>query len=161
MINYYEIFLNRKNVVFVLGMVGVAIVFSISISFLLGLYGIQLVNPISSRGLSEKIIEGVILAPLLESWLFQYLPFLIFKKWYKKEARLSTILYISTSTLLFSIQHCYSIWYILAMIVPGIILAYSFIHFYKLYNNLIVPFWFIVIIHALMNLIATISDYLP
>ena len=161
MINYYAIILERRNVFFVLRMVGLIILFSCSFSYLLGLYGIQLVNPIESKGLTEKIIVGVIFAPLFESWAFQYLPFLFFQKWYKKEAKLYTILYISTSTLIFAIQHFYSIWYILAMIVPGIILAYSFIHFYNLYNNLIVPFWFIVIIHALMNLIATISDYLP
>ena len=161
MVNYYEIFLERRNVFFVLSMAVLAILFSILFSYLLSLFGLQLLNPIDSHSFTDKIIVAVVLAPLFESWIFQYLPFFYLQKLYKEETGIFKWFYIVISTLLFSIQHYYSIWYIIAMIVPGILLAYSFLHFYALYKNLIVPFWFIVIIHALVNLIATLSDYLP
>lgn len=84
----------------------------------------------------ELFLLTVLVAPVIETLAFQYLPIQI-TKWLAKKASLFnvktvTLLSISISTGLFSAAHYeHSFYYALATIPGGILLAYTYINFQK------------------------------
>lgn len=98
----------------------------------------------------EMLITGVIVAPIIESFIFQLGIIRVFQDLLKIKNKKVIIL---ISAIIFAAQHWYSPLYILLMILPGIIYAYTFIIYDdKGYH----PYLMIVVIHALNNL-ATLS----
>jgi membrane protease YdiL (CAAX protease family) len=84
----------------------------------------------------ELFFLTVVVAPVIETLAFQYLPIQI-TEWLAKKASIFnvktiTILAISISTILFSAAHYeHSFYYALATIPGGILLAYTYINFRK------------------------------
>ena len=84
----------------------------------------------------ELFLLTVLVAPVIETLAFQYLPIQI-TEWLAKKAslfnvKIVTLLSISISTGLFSAAHYeHSFYYALATIPGGILLAYTYINFQK------------------------------
>lgn len=96
----------------------------------------------------EMFIIAVIIAPIIESFIFQLGIIRILQDLLKVKNKKLLIL---ISAIIFAAQHWYSPFYILLMIFPGIIYAYTFlIYDDKEYH----PYLMIVVIHALNNLAA-------
>ena len=150
--------MNRNTKIFL-------ILFLIDISFtglmqlVLALFNIHLHNPIEKTPLVEQVIVGIIVAPLIETWICQYLIFWVIKKFITNERNVA-ITFMVTSTVLFASQHNYSIYYILVMIFPGAMLSYCFLFYYKTSNSLAIAYWCTVLFHALHNLMAFVSDFM-
>ena len=88
--------------------------------------------------LISKVVLLFIIAPVIETFVFQKLPFLFLRKY------LNNSVIIIISALLFSLAHIYSIRYVIFTFILGVFFAY----FYYLRLNK-KPYITIVIVHAL------------
>lgn len=92
----------------------------------------------------EEFILVVIIAPILETLLFQYLPYFYLKKY-------SAIYTIIISSILFGLSHAYSIIYIIYGLTVGILFICAFFYSIKKYLQ---PFWLVAFCHFIYNLFA-------
>lgn len=106
-------------------------------------------NPILEKeSLAFRIIIGILIAPLLETYLFQKLPFLIMSRLKVK----SMLVRITLPSLAFAINHSFSIFYVGFAFVTGIILNYMYIACKE--NNKGYAFIAVALIHSIYNTIA-------
>jgi uncharacterized protein len=91
-------------------------------------------------------VSSVILAPILETFLFQSLPYKFFKK-IKNGGNETALLLISAS--LFGLYHFYSLFYMLYTFLMGLALMYGYL---KRVESDKCAFWLIVISHSIFNL---------
>ena len=99
--------------------------------------------------LTEKIIIGLIVAPLFETYIFQDGVFKILKG----KMRDSFIIFISA--LLFGLSHFYDLFYTMNTFLIGLVFAVAYRNWE---GNNINKFWMIVIIHAMYNLVALLAS---
>lgn len=90
----------------------------------------------------------VVLAPLFETFLFQYMVFVLLSK--MKIIGNSSFLIIIISSLLFGISHWYSFAYVVMASFIGVVLMYAYLFYSSKPSK---AFWSVVLIHALHNLI--------
>lgn len=102
-----------------------------------------------------KIFIGSLLAPIFETFVFQYIPIELLDKIKIKKNKDFFVLIISS--LFFSLTHTYSLIYVLYTFVMGIFLSYTYILYKKKNFH---PFWIVVIIHSLRNTITTFILFL-
>jgi len=103
----------------------------------------------------EILILAVILAPVLETLVGQRLPISLCQKFIPSHKQSIGIL---SSTILFALMHLsYSIWYFLAILPMGWILALTYTIFQRRKES---AFWMTAILHAFKNLLAFIANYL-
>ena len=97
----------------------------------------------------ELVFLGIIFAPIVETFLSQYIPIVISQRVLKKHAnRIGIII----SVILFSLLHIsYSIGYAIMVIPIGIILAFSFVIFEKRKES---SFWMTSFLHAFINMVS-------
>jgi hypothetical protein len=95
-----------------------------------------------------KLVGGSIIAPLLETYLFQQLPYTFLKKW-----NASNTIIILISSVLFGLSHFYSLSYIIFAFFAGIVLIKSFINWEGTLNS---KFMITVAIHGVANLFITL-----
>lgn len=91
--------------------------------------------------------------PLIETFLFQFLPFYILTK--SKYLKKNYIIIIVISALLFSLWHNYSIHYMIYGLIEGLI--YMYLYFARVGKS---PYLTIVAFHALSNLVSSLSNYI-
>lgn len=94
----------------------------------------------------------VIIAPILETYLNQKLPFILMQKWSFTKRKYG--LYIVVSAIAFALLHCYSLQYIIAVFPVGLVLAYVYLFYSK---NPKIAFWSTTLIHALKNSVAILA----
>lgn len=135
--------------------VAVSFVFEIVFYGLVSLFGIPDIvfvkNDIDEYSIFMKIFTAVIMAPLLET--------LIFQKWFYR--LLSKIKYfrnnvcwiIIISGILFGLSHCYSAHYMIITTAIGFLLMYAYI--LRIDKH---PYWTVAAIHALSNFIIFCLD---
>lgn len=150
---------NIKNYKIVLIVVIITCLYSMILTRVLAALGINPYQNKNNYGIVTDIIAAIIVAPVIETFVFQYCPHLILRKinLIKKQQNFR-IVYLIISTILFCLSHYYSIAYILAMIFPGLILAYFF-NFFYLQMNYKNAIYFTVLIHLLTNTIAVIDEH--
>ena len=102
-------------------------------------------------GLLSMIILGVIIVPLLETLIFQKLPYFLFTK--IRYFRSHICLVIIISALLFGLSHTYSLNYVIYAICIGVIFMYAYV--VRVNKR---PFWTVFLIHALFNMIVIILE---
>ncbi|WP_366143267.1 CPBP family intramembrane glutamic endopeptidase [Soonwooa sp.] len=113
-------------------------------------------SKLKNRGLGESIFLVAILAPILESLIFQYFVINVIQFLAKKikfnDSKKINLICILTSTILFASAHFgYSFWYFLATLPAGLILAITYLNFQKRTPN---GFWMIVVLHSIHNIIS-------
>jgi len=125
-------------------------IYNLSISYIINYFDSSLTETLefSDFSLNEIFFLTVIIAPLFETLIFQ---FLIIELLYFFKVKNNSIIIIST--VLFAISHNYNIVYILAIIFPGLMYAT-----YYLYLKINKKNGFILIfsLHAFSNLISFI-----
>lgn len=107
------------------------------------------VNYNKSQNISKNELNfiAIFIAPLIETFIFQYLPYLILSKWIRLDNKAFCILIMST---IFASMHYYNWLYIVMTFFGGIILN----NFYIYYHKHIPKYSFVltVLFHALFNL---------
>ncbi|HMP28486.1 MAG TPA: CPBP family intramembrane metalloprotease [Saprospiraceae bacterium] len=107
------------------------------------------------NSIGEMIIFGIFLAPIIETFLFQYLFFTILAK---RNMKIGYIILISS--LFFSLIHIprnFSILDSFNAFVVGLVFGYAYKIFLLKKEP---PFWFIVLIHAGLNFIGILLYYI-
>ncbi|WP_160164137.1 CPBP family glutamic-type intramembrane protease [Nafulsella turpanensis] len=106
------------------------------------------------EGLTPELtfIIVAVLGPIVETFLFQFLVIEIIKIFFKN----SQFLPLAISAGLFAYAHSYSDVYIVFALIPGFILALSYILFKAKGNN---AFFFVFVIHALVNTFSFIFNH--
>ncbi|MCL1689424.1 hypothetical protein [Elizabethkingia anophelis] len=115
--------------------------------------------------LKQKILISFIIAPLVKTIIFQYMVYeIIFfiKKRVNREEKNNLdftflILYILISSCLFAANHNFSIYYMLLMIPPGILLSFSFYYFQRQFSY---PIFYVFLVQSLHNILAFVLDNL-
>lgn len=155
---YYKAYSNLNIIIFVVFNVALLISLGIAIRYLP--FTETLINPYANN-LSEKKTLGytffmlIILLPLIETLVFQAMVIRIILFFFKKLKKTKIIIAIMASSILFAINHPYSISYILTAFFMGFVLAVSYIAIIKRkYSSIIVTF----VIHSFYNMIPFISS---
>lgn len=104
-------------------------------------------NPINKESIWVQLILGCIVAPLLETWLFVAVPNKILIRLGVKNSYYLIII----PSLLFGASHYYSVLYVAAMIVAGLIMNFLYVYC-KQFKNSKQAFLYVVLLHALYNL---------
>ncbi|MBC9914465.1 CPBP family glutamic-type intramembrane protease [Chitinophaga varians] len=78
------------------------------------------------KSLIERFCLAILLAPPLETLICQALPYAVVSIFRDRLQQWFQHVYIITAALFFAFGHTYSSGYVLAMYVPGIVLAYSY-----------------------------------
>jgi hypothetical protein len=107
------------------------------------------VNYGSTLEIIETFIDGIILAPLLETLIFQHLIFKL-SRFIIKNNKLSLILFLTVSSLSFGLSHFSSLVYIVYTVFIGFIFAFFYEVFYLKRSK---PYWNVVFLHAMFNFI--------
>lgn len=112
--------------------------------------GVSLGKQISERySITVEFILVVIIAPIIETILFQYL--LITQVYISYNGKNKKTIAILLSAFCFAIIHSYSLYYFLVTLFGGIFLAYFFCSF-KDNTNTISAILYLTLIHSLTNL---------
>jgi membrane protease YdiL (CAAX protease family) len=99
----------------------------------------------------RQIVEAVIIGPLIETFIFQKgLYYLLSNSTVLKQRK---IVIMVIGAIIFGLLHFYSLSYVIFNIFTGFLFMFAYI--IKLYKN---PYWFVVILHGLMNLFAIFID---
>ncbi|ABR47267.1 Abortive infection protein [Alkaliphilus metalliredigens QYMF] len=116
-----------------------------------GTFNNDSIDVFHNEGLLLVILLTVVLAPIVETAVFQMVPIRYLRKTnFLKEKPMITIL---ISAVFFGLGHTYNIIRVIETSLIGIILAYSYyIYLEKNYY----PFWIVTSIHGLRNLMTTI-----
>jgi len=102
-----------------------------------------------------EFIIAVIIAPIIETFIFQVAIFYVLRKIAFFRERI--LIVITVSSLAFGMAHCYSFTYILYGLSVGAVLTYSYnVYIRKLHS----PFWVVTAIHSIRNLVALILGVL-
>jgi len=119
----------------------------VPIAFLPILFFVDQATGGSSAGPDKsRWLTAIIIAPVVETFLFQYLPFKLMQN--LKHLKRSFVLYIIASSILFGLEHWYSIRYIIFAFSVGLVLAYTF---YLYHMNLLKAFWTTALVHSIRN----------
>jgi Type II CAAX prenyl endopeptidase Rce1-like len=111
------------------------------------LFHSSLTNPIELKSKYEQFLLGVILAPIFETWLLQYLPNLLLIKLKVNNKYLLILL----PAILFGTLHIgYSLIYGICMVIFGIIINYFYLKSKQVSKKY---FWLTVMLHAMYNML--------
>jgi membrane protease YdiL (CAAX protease family) len=102
-------------------------------------------NPIDKESLLEQFFVAGIVAPLLETWIFQH----IANKALVKAGVRNFYVLLIVPALLFGLSHYYNLLYIIAMFFGGAIMNYLYLYCKA---NGYKAFWWVVLLHSLYNL---------
>lgn len=94
-----------------------------------------------------EFILVVVIAPLVETFLVQYLPIAILIKYTKAPS----LLIIIISAACFSLLHTYSLAYVTYTFLSGLMLAFAFVVFYIKKNSFLFAFLMVCLVHAVFN----------
>lgn len=100
---------------------------------------------------TDMAFLAILLAPLLETFLIQLLPYIFFKKICKLKNDLVAVFMMSV---LFAFLHWYNWLYIIAAFFGGLILNSFYVYIYKK-DDFLIAFWLTVLLHTLYNIYAT------
>ncbi len=106
-------------------------------------------SALKSSGLTTKIVIASILGPLLETWVFQWVPVWLLRG--KLHLPWGVILVLAAA--LFASAHTYSLGYVAYSFFIGLVLVYGYAVRYEPGQR---PFLLIFLVHALRNTIATV-----
>lgn len=156
-----KIYHSYKNYIIVFVLLIIACAHDLIFTKIISFYGINMGPSAKDYGIVTNIIASIIIAPLLETMIFQYLPHkgLSYIKPLKNSPKLFNWTYVLFATFLFCLSHSYSFIYILATIIPGILLSYYF-NYFSLKFNYFTAIYFISLLHLAKNILVLIDEYL-
>jgi hypothetical protein len=148
---------NRPTFVLVLtsALILTAFLFSIAYNIIEKIDIVWYDFPSEEKDLVFLFVAGIIVAPILETWLCQTLPYTLLNKVKFLKERSYLILLISA--VFFGLNHFYSLFYMIYGFLVGLIFMYGYMIRIKTDNK---TYYLIVISHLLVNLVATIRNLL-
>ena len=108
-------------------------------------------SPFDSNDLRFSFLLIVIIGPLIETFIFQFLPYVILKHFRIKNLFLRLVL----PALFFGLSHYYSLYYIFIAIFMGLILNYFYLFSIASRHN---PIVWVFILHSVYNLIGFLTS---
>ena len=120
---------------------------------------IQLISPDSLRhpgdsySLMRVLIEFIIIAPWLETAIFQVLPI---ELGFRLNKASNKLILVSVSALLFSLDHLYSLGYLVYSLIMGLVLASYYVIIKMRTDDVFKSFAFVSFCHLLMNFLSFI-----
>lgn len=148
-----QLFRNSGRLKVVLVALGISNLFNFSFGFIRYFFGHLNVyfftTPLQQgNSLESMLLSDVIIAPIVETFIFQWLIFILLKRW--KVFRNNVRLIIILSALFFGATHCYDIFYMVFVFFIGLIYMAVFV---SKSDKIKQAFWIVVLIHAFDNLI--------
>ncbi|MCC2327065.1 CPBP family intramembrane glutamic endopeptidase [Bacillus wiedmannii] len=140
---------------FILVMTFASFLLPMPTSFLPG--GIQK-NPIEDEDLSVQTVDGIVLAPLLETALYQMFVFWILRLIPGMEKYNKSIIFISSC--IFGLSHSFGYTYMLYAGIMGWVFAYSYWNYTQKKENghtKISAFWIVWSIHIIHNIVVFLA----
>ena len=111
------------------------------------------------KSLFILIIEALIAAPIIETFLFQFAVIEICHKYLiSKNENRNILISIVASAALFSLSHYYSWQYILWTFIAGIYIAFVYLHFKTIHQSKAWGYWMTVAFHCTFNSLSLLSD---
>lgn len=104
---------------------------------------------------AERFWIPVVVAPLLETFIFQYALLEFFLYLFGK-LKYTHLISVVLSGILFGLIHSFNTFYVFATFIAGIIFAYEYIYFYKKSRTL--AFWAVFFTHFINNLTAYLLE---
>ncbi len=156
-INVY--LLKQRRVIFIIIGVFLLLVINLVITSIPFLASIDSVSPkkkLIESGVITAFITVIIIAPIIETILFQYLPITIISFFLKENKYIKPITII-ISAISFSVVHIYNYTYFIMAFIGGLIFAYLFILSKQRKENPVVN---LLVIHTLLNLIPFTRDFI-
>jgi hypothetical protein len=117
------------------------------LSFIFNIEISEATSETSKSSMFLNFVVAIIIAPLLETLIYQYAVIKLLRK--VKILKNNNYIIILICSILFGLSHTYSLSYVINTTIIGIILAYSFITYEK---KGIPPFLIVCAIHSLRNL---------
>lgn len=156
-----EIKHSYKNYIIIFVLLIISCVHDLVFTKIFSVYGIDLGASAKDYGIATNIIASIIIAPLLETIIFQYLPHkgLQYITPLRNSPKTFKWIYVSLATILFCLSHWYSIAYITVTIIPRLLLAYFFNYYYDRFNYS-TAIYFISLLHFAKNFLVLIDEYL-
>jgi len=115
-------------------------------------------NPIVHQyGVWEMLFLGVFVAPILETFIYFFLPFTVFRYFFRKyrlKGMFFVFLFITAT--LFALSHPYGPRYLITTLVAGLVMA---VIYHTAYRKRFFPFFGIVILHACANLVVWVVNF--
>ncbi|OJX87682.1 MAG: hypothetical protein BGP01_03690 [Paludibacter sp. 47-17] len=102
---------------------------------------------LTNRGILGMIVKGLIIAPLLETLIYQQFIYYILSK--LSFLKNQTLLICIVSGIVFGLAHTYSLIYMIQTSLIGFVFMYAFLIHIK---NLNKSFWLVTFIHFMVNL---------
>jgi len=106
----------------------------------------------ANKGWPEKIFVAIVFAPIIETFLFQYLPHRILLRGIGLNWKLVSLV----SALLFGLSHWFGFGYIVFAVLIGLVLILTYILLFESNKN---PFLVVMLAHVLRNSIALVIAY--
>jgi|GEM_PF-4297756 len=113
------------------------------------------VDMLRARGKTMVLYSTVIFAPIIETFICQFSVIKLFRLMTKR-FDLTLFIAVPLSAFLFAIGHWFSIYYVVAMFLAGILLALAFV--VGMYRRDLPAFLNVAIIHASWNLFAFVAE---
>lgn len=115
----------------------------------------ELTDSMATNSIVLNLIIAVLLAPIIETTIFQALIIEIVFKFIKRP-RLNIWIAILASSTAFALNHTYSFWYIFITFIAGVILALAYyLGKYRKEGAFILVF----IIHSMYNLLTSLYNF--
>ena len=150
-IKFYSYLAKRHKIITFLVIFLIANIYAFLASYIINIYNTSILDVFNFKSLHEAFILSVLIGPLLETFLFQYLIIEILYKF-----KINNNLIIWLSAILFALTHNYNLIYLLAAILPGLLYASYYLYLKKEKKKNI--FFTIYLLHALSNLVVFILD---
>ena len=144
---------------FVFSAILLCLVFSYIISYAMHLFNPETldIDYLNNKSIPVKFILTVIVTPIIETLIYQYAIIEIVFRILKSN---KTTIAILLSSVIFGLSHFYSITYITATFILG--LLFSCVYVIARKRNDVNPYWLLTVIHGSINLMAFIvNDLLP
>jgi hypothetical protein len=142
---------NLRSITFIIVLTSVLYIIAFCFNFVLAFIKerdiIWIDLPVKEKNIGLLFISPIILAPIFETFLGQYLPYYLLKKvkYFNKRSYLILII----ASLFFGLIHFYSLFYIVYAFLLGLVLMYGYMVRIKYDNK---TFLLIAICHSLLNL---------
>jgi len=153
-IKYFNKFSNKKLFIWLWFFI---IIITLTISKLMEYididFGVESMD-IEKEGMVKMIGYGVIIGPVIETFIFTFLPYKLLSRIIKNDT-----LIIIIASLLFGISHFYSLMYIIYGVILGLILNTYYVYLLKKNNNTLTAFGLVTLLHASTNLTSLFLEY--
>lgn len=140
---------------FIILSITTCLLISLMISLILSYVNINYleIDYLENKGLPFIFIITVLIAPVLETLIFQ---FGVIELFFKLQNKNKVLLAALASAMLFSLSHYYNLFYMLGSFILG--LGFAIFYIIAKSRKDVNPFWLLACIHSLINLVAFIVN---